>query len=184
MFISKINIVFKEINSVLSKVKDDDIVLLIENILKSEKVVVVGAGRVGMAAKAFAMRLMHLGINAYTLGDSNLPSIGKEDLLVVCSGSGETQTIYDLTFIAKNSGVKIVAITANVNSRIAKLADHIVEIKAPTKLKKINVIESVQPMTTLMEQSLFLFFDALVLDLMEKLNISSDQMKENHSVLE
>jgi len=76
-----------------------------------------------------------------------------------------------------------VTITANPDSRIGCLSDCIVEIKAPSKNKPNNLI-SIQPMTTLMEQSLFLFFDGLVLEIMEKLSINSDQMKLRHSILE
>ena len=41
-----------------------------------------------------------------------------------------------------------------------------------------------QPMTTLNEQSLSLFFDALVLKLMDKMNETHDTMWARHSNLE
>ena len=39
---------------------------LVEELIKNKKIVVIGAGRVGLAAKAFAMRLMHLVRGLYT----------------------------------------------------------------------------------------------------------------------
>jgi len=184
MLKNKIRLILKEVDDVLSRIKEDEVNVLIKNIIESDKIVVIGAGRMGLGAKAFAMRLMHLGLNAYSLNDSNLPSIESNDLLIVCSGSGETQTIYDFVSIAKKMGVKITTITAHPDSRIGNLSDSVVEIKAPSKIGTLDSSISIQPMTTLMEQSLFLFFDGLVLELMEKLNISSDQMKIRHSVLE
>ena len=79
-----------------------------------------GAGRVGMAIRGFGMRLGHLGFTAFTLGDSTVPGISNGDLLIVASGSGETQTIVDLVTIASNNGVRIVAVTGNPESRIGK----------------------------------------------------------------
>lgn len=181
---SSIKRILNEINQVFENVNEDEVRVLIREILNAEKVVTIGAGRVGLVAKAFAMRLMHLGMKAYTLGDSNLTKIGKKDLLIVCSGSGETQTIYDLTKISKKKNIKIALITGNNDSRIGRIANYKVLITAPTKLKKTNIVKSIQPMTTLMEQCLYIFFDGLILEIMKKLNINSDKMKNNHSILE
>ena len=104
--------------------------------------------------------------------------------MLVCSGSGETQTIYDLVSIAKSRGVKIGLITGNKDSRMGKISDLIVQIKAPSKLSDGLGVNSIQPMTTLNEQCLWLFFDALVLELMERMQVSNEQMKLRHSILE
>ncbi len=180
----RIEIVLDEVSKVLAEVSEDEVGFLVEELIKSKKIVVIGAGRVGLAAKAFAMRLMHLGKEAYTLNDCNLPSIGPNDFLLVCSGSGETQTIYDLVSIAKSRGVKIGLITGNKDSRMGKISDLIVQIKAPSKLSDGLGVNSIQPMTTLNEQCLWLFFDALVLELMERMQVSNEQMKLRHSILE
>jgi 6-phospho-3-hexuloisomerase len=137
-----------------------------------------------MVARGFAMRLTHMGMQSYFVGDSNVPSIGNGDLLLACSGSGETQTIFDLVEIAKSNQAKIALITGNRDSRMGKLADLIVEIKAPSKTKAVDGLISIQPMVTLNEQCLYLFFDALVLRLMEELNEEQDKMWSRHSNLE
>jgi 6-phospho-3-hexuloisomerase len=118
------------------------------------------------------------------LGDATVPGIGIGDLLIVASGSGETQTIFDLVSIAKNNQTSISLITGNKYSRMGQLADVIVEIKAPSKVKQVEGLVSIQPMTTLNEQSLWLFFDAVVLCLMEKMNESHETMWRRHSNLE
>ena len=176
--------ILAEIDQVLSKTKEEEVSLLIEELLKAKAIVTLGAGRVGMVARAFAMRLGHLGLKAFTIGDSTVPSVGKGDLLLVCSGSGETQTIFDLTKIAKENGTTIVLITGNKNSRIGKLADVTVKIKAPSKTKKIDKFSSIQPMTTLNEQCLSIFFDSVILQLMKKLNETHHTMWARHSNLE
>ena len=181
---SKIEIILHEIKSVLSQIDEKQVEVLMDEILKAEKIVVCGAGRVGMAIRGFGMRLGHLGLQAYTLGDSTVPGIGEGDLLIVASGSGETQTIFDLVSIAKRNKSKIVAVTGNPESRIGLLADSFVKITAPSKTKAVDNFISVQPMTTLNEQCLGLFFDAVCLKLMERMGETHDTMWARHSNLE
>lgn len=72
----KIQSILKEIETVLLKIDDKQVDILIDEILLAKKIVVCGAGRVGMAIRGFGMRLGHLGLQAYTLGDSTVPGIG------------------------------------------------------------------------------------------------------------
>ena len=50
-----------EIISVLDKVKEEDILAMMDVMDRSRRVFVSGEGRSGFSAKGFAMRLMHLG---------------------------------------------------------------------------------------------------------------------------
>lgn len=181
---SNIEKILQEISFVFSKIDEKRVEVLSEAIIKAPKIVLCGAGRVGMATRGFGMRLGHLGHNAYTLGDSTVPSIAKGDLFLVSSGSGETQTIYDLVVRAKENGATIALVTGRSKSRMGKLADIIVVIRAPSKTKPLNGFTSIQPMTTLNEQSLGIFFDALVLCLMEKMSETDESMWARHSNLE
>lgn len=181
---SKIQSILEEIQIVLSKVNDSEVDNLISEILNAKRIVVCGAGRVGMAIRGFGMRLGHLGFNAYTLGDSTVPGIAETDLLIVASGSGETQTIFDLVAIASKNKCRIAAITGNPDSRIGILANTVVKITAPSKTKAVEGFVSIQPMTTLNEQSLGIFFDAVCLKIMDKTRETHDSMWARHSNLE
>lgn len=184
MIKQNIESILGEIRMVFESIDENQVSGLRDEILKANKIVVCGAGRVGMAIRGFGMRLGHLGLNAFTLGDSVVPGIGKGDLLLVASGSGETQTIYDLVEIGKKNGARVGLVTGNPESRMGKLADVLVQITAPSKTKAVAGLVSIQPMTTLNEQSLGIFFDALVLDLMEKMGETHDTMWARHSNLE
>jgi len=174
----------QEIFAVLQTVSPVQIDHFISLILSANRIVVCGAGRVGYVSKAFAMRLKHLGFDAYSLGDSNLPSLSSKDLLIVNSGSGETQTIFDLTQKAASQKVIIATVTASPQSRIAKLSSHIIKLQAPTKTQKHTKNVTIQPMTTLNEQCLWLFYDILVLLLMQKTGKSEQDLWKAHSILE
>lgn len=184
MLLKNIKNILAEIDQVLSRVKELEVEKLVDEIIAAQKIIIIGAGRVGLSARGFAMRLGHLGLLSFTTADTTIPAIGEKDLLIVCSGSGETQAVYDLALIGKNHKVRICAITSNPKSRIGQLADLVVKIKAPTKLKPLPGFKSIQPMTTLNEQCLMVFFDALVLNLMERLGETEESMWGRHSNLE
>jgi len=184
MFKKKNDQILNEITQVLEKINDLEVQQFIDEISSANTIVVCGAGRVGMAIRGFGMRLAHLGLKAFTLGDSVVPSISEGDVLIVASGSGETQTIFDLVTIAKKNNSKVLAVTGNPDSRIGKLADTLVKVTAPSKTKQVDGFISVQPMTTLNEQSLGLFFDTVVLLLMDKIGETHDTMWARHSNLE
>jgi 6-phospho-3-hexuloisomerase len=87
---SDMDTVLAEIQGVLRKVDEADIERLVDRLLAAPRVFVAGEGRSGLMAKAFAMRLMHLGLVVYASGETITPSGGEGDLVVVGSGSGTT----------------------------------------------------------------------------------------------
>ncbi len=179
----EIRLALREITGVLRQVEQEPVERLVALIRTSRRIVTIGAGRVGLATKGFAMRLSHLGLTAYALGDMGVPSTGPDDLAIVASGSGETPTIACLAETAKRAGTTLVLVTANPDSRMGRIADHVVRIPAPSKVTRGSGA-SRQPMTTLNEQCLQVFFDALVLVLMQELGETGDSMKARHSNLE
>ncbi|MDP3989550.1 MAG: 6-phospho-3-hexuloisomerase [bacterium] len=184
MITKDIDSILLEIRQVFSAVSDNQVDELIKVLIEAHTIVAIGAGRVGMMTRAFTMRLGHLGIRAYFLGDTTVPHVGKGDVLLTCSGSGETQTIFDLVEIAKRNGVHVALITGNRDSRMGRLANTIVEVSAPSKTKGISGFVSIQPMTTLNEQCLGILFDAIVLRMMEDLQETHETMWKRHSNLE
>ena len=102
-------------------------------IINSNNIFVTGAGRSGLAAKAFAMRLMHLGLSAYVVGETISPAIYADDCIVAISGSGETNTIVSAANIAKNRGSKVLALTSYPESTLGQLADCFILVKGRTK---------------------------------------------------
>ena len=185
-FKRNITIILKEIESVF-KVFDEESTLLAASQLAYHRgnIILTGAGRVGYALKGFSMRLSHLGLKSYFLGDSNVPSISENDILLVASGSGETQTIYDIVSIAHRNGAKIICITSNPLSRIGSLATLKIILSTPSKSNKNgNLVNTIQPMTTLNEQCLTIFFDAFVLFIMNIMNENELSMWKRHSNLE
>ena len=144
-----------------------------------------GAGRSGFAICGFAMRIMHMGYQAYFVGEPTTPSIGKNDVLVIASGSGNTASLVAMAQKAHQLGALVLLLTIDTASAIAQIADCVIQIPAPSpKVENAVDFTSVQPMGTLAEQTMSLIFDSLVLELMAKDNITSDEMFLRHANLE
>ena len=163
-------------------------------IIKSSNVFVTGAGRSGLAAKAFAMRLMHLGLSSYVVGETISPAINEDDCIVAISGSGETNTIVSAAKIAKTRGSKVLAVTSYDTSTLASLADGILLVKGRTKqeVDDENYMKrqihgnytSLTPLGTAFELTTLVFLDAIVSELMEKMQQTESDLKARHTVLE
>ena len=154
-------------------------------IINSENVFVTGAGRSGLAAKAFAMRLMHLGLSSYVVGETISPAINAEDCIIAISGSGETNTIVSAARIAKNRGSKVLAVTSYPESTLGQLADGYLLVKGRTK-KEVDDenYTSLTPLGTAFELTTLVFLDAIVSELMEKMQQTESDLKARHTVLE
>jgi len=160
---------------------------------KGGKVLVVGAGRSGLVAKAFAMRLMHLGFNTFVLGETITPRIGPGDIVLAVSGSGRTQVVVTVAAAAKKAGATVIAVTSYPDSPLAKLSDCVVRIPGRTKLAEetdyfarqvLGIYEPLAPLGTLFEDSALVFFDGLIVELMERLGVTEEDMRKRHANVE
>ena len=172
--------ILKEIEVVLKKNPEKSEKELVKEIIKSKRVFISGGGRSGLIGKTFAMRLMQIGKKVFVVGETITPSIKKNDLLIVISGSGTTKTILDIVLAAKKSKATVACLTSEEISPIAGASDQIVILKSKTKTSG----KSIQPLGSLFEQSSFIFLEAVILGLIKKLKISETKMKKKHASLE
>jgi 6-phospho-3-hexuloisomerase len=176
--------ILRELQPSVNAIAAEEAEKLADRILESGKIFAAGAGRSGLMAKSFAMRLMQMGIDAYVVGETVTPSFTGEDLLIVVSGSGETKGLLSMAAKAKNLGGSVAAITLFPESAIGTTADIIVKLPGSPKDKSDTDTQSIQPMGSLFEQTVLLFSDALILRLMEKKGMDTKQMYGRHANLE
>ncbi len=172
-YTASIQLILGELDLALNKVDEEKVGMLIEDILGAEKVFLTGVGRVMLSLQAFAKRLNHLGIDAHCVGDITEPAMTPRDILIVASGSGCSIVPVAIAKKAKELQGKIIHIGSNQNGDVAEYADYMVRIPVRTRLYLEDEIPSEQPMTSLFEQSLLLFCDAVALMIIDnrKLNI-------------
>lgn len=67
--------ILAEISQVLSHIPEDDLEITAKRLEQAPRIFVIGEGRSGLMARAFAMRLMHLGAVSYVIGETITPAI-------------------------------------------------------------------------------------------------------------
>ena len=157
-----------------------------------KRVFVMGAGRSGLVAKGFAMRLMHLGLYVYVVGETVTPAVEPDDLLIIISGSGETKSINEMGALAKAKGTRLDSVTSNKDSTLGTISDTAVIVKGRTKVSGMDFMErqvigshiSFAPLGTMFEISTMVFLDGVIAALMEVTKKSEDDLKKKHATLE
>lgn len=159
------------------------LVPFINYIRQSQRIFIVSAGRSGFAMRSFAMRLMHLGLTVYFVGETTTPAIQKGDLLITASGSGTTGSIVRAAEKALSVGANLVALTTNTGSPLAKLANHVVYIPAAEK-EDHGGDKSKQYAGSLFEQFLLLLMDAVFQSLWQQDGAPAQELWKRHANLE
>lgn len=173
--------IVEKTKNLLIDVDEGQIQRVCEIFLGAERIFLYGAGRSGLVAKAFAIRLVHLGFQTYVIGETITPPVRENDLVVVISGSGETIPSVMTAEIAKKMGAKLIVITSRSDSKIVEYADISVVLPAECKEEKKKKLA---PLGTLFEAAAWIFTDGLVAKLMEMKGESEEKMKERHATLQ
>ncbi|NLL36909.1 MAG: SIS domain-containing protein [Fretibacterium sp.] len=158
----------------------------IDEIKRHDRIFLIGVGREGMATRAFAMRLMHMGKEVHWIWDDTTPNIGKGDLLIATLGDGQIGHIHYVCERAKEAGAFIYVVTGAPSGRTARLlAEGVFFVPAAVYRGKDDVVPSFQPMGNLFEQCLFVLFDMIVMTLVEQIpGLSFEKMAGRHRNVE
>ncbi|OGX81174.1 6-phospho-3-hexuloisomerase [Hymenobacter coccineus] len=156
---------------------------LVPRLQQAERIFVVGAGRTGLALKATAMRLMHLGLNVFVVGETTTPAIQASDLLLAGSGSGTTSTIVKAAEKAAAAGALVVAISTTAASPLGALAAQVVLLPAAQKQDHGGSL-SEQYAGSLFEQAVLLLMDAVFQTLWALDGTPAEELWKRHANLE
>ncbi|MBC3937955.1 MULTISPECIES: 6-phospho-3-hexuloisomerase [Anaerotruncus] len=176
--------IIAECGQALSMIDEQTTQTLIDAILGADKVFCVGVGRVLLSLQAICKRFNHLGIPCYFVGEIVEPAITERDILIVGSGSGESLVPVSIAKKAKLFGAKVALISSNPRSTLTSIADIFVRIPVQTKLGLPDELNSVQPMTSLFEQSLLLYGDSLAKLIIDQKHLDIDALWQYHANLE
>lgn len=158
----------------------------LDEIVAARRIFLAGAGRSGLVIRAFANRLMHLGFDVQVIGDVTTTFAKEGDLLIIGSGSGETQSLVAMSQKAKNNHLNVALITMAPGSTIANLADAVCVLPgaSPKVLAGEPQRASIQPMGSGFEQLSLVVYDAMIMTLMLRVHQTSDTMFGRHANLE
>ena len=185
------------IKSSIQELNMKEVERLIEFLLtaKDKKIFIVGMGRSGFVARAFALRLMNLGFNVYFLGETITPAAEKGDLLIAISGTGATKMVLTAGAAAKDIGATVIAITSFPESPLGQMADLTVTIKGRTKAgwpreedylarQIIGEKEPLTPLGSIFENNCMVFLDSLIVELMHRMGKTEEDLKRKHATIE
>lgn len=179
------NLIMEELRRTLGEISAKITEQMVDYISGAPGIFITGKGRTGLIMKTFAIRLMQMGFTLHVLDEASTPAVKAGDLLLIGSGSGETESLLAIAGKAKKIGAKIALITMNSKSTIAGKADLVLVIPAKgSKYDEKTASNSIQPMCNLFEQSLLLFLDSLSMLIMDKNKIDIKILYERHANLE
>ena len=146
----------------------------------AKRIFISGAGRSKLVGNFLGMRLMHSGYDVSMVGEIVTPSIKNGDLLIIISGSGETEQLIAFTNKAKSVGAKIVLICSKSKSTIGDMADGVFQIGKNDSYATVKGM----PMGTVFELSTLCFLESVVSHLIWEKEIPEEKMRERHANME
>ena len=170
--------ILRDLTDVLKAVPESQTDPFLDALVSARRVFMYGVGRSGLVARMFGMRLVHLGRESTIVGDTTTPAIRADDLLVVCSRTGQSPILRHAVDLAHREGAQAAAVVGMDGTPLAGDVDLVVRIPL-----EIAQSEQGQPMGSLFEQALLLYLDNMVLRLMEALHRTVEDMERIHSNL-
>lgn len=150
----------------------------VDAIIGSRKIFIYGVGRSGLIAKAFAIRLVQMGLEVYFVGETVTPIVEEGHLVIIVSHTGETMSAVQTANIVRRVGARVITITANAHSKLANASNLVIQIHPP----KDDNRKRLAPLGTLFEDATLIYLDSIVASLMEKLGQGEGAMRKRHAI--
>lgn len=178
--------ILAEHQAVFEKLDEATVREFIEEVKKSPRIFLIGVGREGLATRALAMRLMHMGKEIHWIWDDTTPAINKGDLLIATLGDGQIGHIDYVCRRSKEAGGRIYVVTGSPSGATAReVADKVMFLPAAVYRGSDPVVPSSQPMGNLFEQCLFILFDMIVMTIVEESpDLTFEKMSARHRNVE
>ena len=171
----------REIGAVLAGVDENSVRALRERLRAATAIGTYGVGREGLVLRGFAMRLYHLGLPSFVIGDMTAPPLQAGGLLVCSAGPGTFSTVAALTGVARTAGAAVAFFTAQERSPRIDMADVTVRLPAQTMA---GGPASNQLMGSIYEQALWVLGDAIIDQLLIELELDRAAIARRHTNLE
>jgi len=123
---------------------DRAVELIVETLKRRGKIVIVGIGKSGNIGQKIAATLTSTGSTAVVLNSvdalhGDLGIVNDGDLVLALSYSGESEELINLLPALKRFPVRIIALTGNLKSTVAKRSDVVLNVKVPKEACPFNL---------------------------------------------
>ena len=171
-----ITLVQEGIEKTIKSTDPSGISRMAKRVQSAERIFLMGSGRTGLVVEMFAMRLAQLGLPVFIVSHPTTPALEKSDLLILVSGSGETETILSAALKANKIGAEIFVVTQNEGSSLGKLVqDPLIIPSPPDNTKVLN--------GTLFEMALLISLDAVIAELLNLTGQRFEDLSKRHANL-
>ena len=169
----------KAIEALIGRI-GEDFVQAVELIYKcSGRVVVTGMGKSGIIGKKIASTLASVGTPALFLHPADgihgdLGMVTKGDVIICLSNSGETEELLKLLPVIKRFNIKLIAITGNTKSTLARSGDVVLDVSVDEEACPWDIVPTASTTATLA------MGDALAIALLDKKGFSKEDFAIFH----
>lgn len=170
--------IISRISTALENSEDSNRAEFIDQILGHEKIFIYGVGRSGLVGKAFAIRLVQLGLKVFFVGETITPIVEPNDLVIIISNTGETMSAIQTANIVRRVGAEVITITAKPHSKLAHAGNMIIHIN----VRKTENDHSLAPLGTIFEDTTLIYLDGIVSDVMKRLGEDEKNMRTRHAI--
>ncbi|MEA2012476.1 MAG: KpsF/GutQ family sugar-phosphate isomerase [Verrucomicrobiota bacterium] len=151
----------------------------LETLANRGKIVLTGIGKSGHIGYKLSATLSSTGsrsafLNPVEAMHGDLGMLAENDIIIALSYSGETEELLTVIPAIKRFGVRIIAITGDINSRLADFADIIL----PMRVEKEACPFNLAPTAT--TTALLALGDALAITLLKQQNFSKEDYGKFH----
>lgn len=150
----------------------------VDAIIGARRIFIYGVGRSGLIAKAFAIRLVQMGLEVYFVGETITPIVEEGHLVIIVSHTGETMSAVQTANIVRRVGARVITITSNAHSKLASASNVVIPIQPPKEEERRRLA----PLGTLFEDATLIYLDSIIARLMEKLGQSEGSMRKRHAI--
>jgi arabinose-5-phosphate isomerase len=143
------------------------------------RVVVTGMGKSGHIARKIAATFASTGTPAFFMhpaeaSHGDLGMITPDDVVIALSNSGETDELLMILPVVKRKGVPLIAMSGNVNSSLARLADSHLDVSVSREACPLGLAPTASTTAALV------MGDALAIALLEARGFTSDDFAASH----
>ncbi|MBT8102696.1 MAG: KpsF/GutQ family sugar-phosphate isomerase [Gammaproteobacteria bacterium] len=143
------------------------------------RVVVTGMGKSGHISNKIAATLASTGTPAFFMhpaeaSHGDVGMITRNDLLLAVSYSGETEEVVTILPVVKRMGAKLLSMTGNPNSTLARVADVHLDISVAEEACPLNLAPTASTTATLA------MGDALAVALLKNRGFTADDFARSH----
>jgi 6-phospho-3-hexuloisomerase len=169
----------ENLTKILTVDRSKEVAEVIGILTSAKKLFVYGVGRSGLPARAFAMRMVQLGLDCYFIGETITPVVGDGDAVLIVSNTGSTMSAIQVANIARRVGAKVISVTGHRTSKLAHASNVVLLIQSdgsPTQAR-------LAPLSTLFEDATVLLLDGVVAQVMERLGQTETNMRGRHAIM-